>query len=165
MILTFKFHKKFLIKVYFPFVMSLMKFNFNASYKEWRLTKTEKIEDIIPASIRWNIKECLSVISRTKIADVKGALVMPVRKATIPARTNTLVSLSVRFITPANTLPIVAPVDNAGAKIPPAPPDVNAKAGPNILSIGTYQASVLLSVKRTLSIMSFPDPKISLLIK
>lgn len=113
------------------FRISCKKFTFKTSYKECLLTKSDAIEEIIPANIKWKIKECLSVISKTMIADVNGALVIPVKKATIPAKTTTLVSLFDKSITPEITEPILAPAVRAGAKIPPAPPEVNDKAVPH----------------------------------
>ena len=118
-------------------------------------------DETIPASIRWKIKECLSVISNTIMAEVKGARVIPVRKATIPPRITTLVSLGVKFIQPEITDPTLAPAESAGAKIPPAPPEVKDNAGPIILKIGIYQSSCLSSVKSVRSIISFPEPRIS----
>ena len=93
--------------------------------------------------------------------DVNGARVIPVKKATIPVKITTLVSCGVKLIQPEMTAPKLAPAANAGAKIPPAPPEVNDKAGPIIRNKGIYQASFLLSVNNTLSIIPFPDPKIS----
>ena len=76
----------------------------------------ETTEEIIPASIRWKMRECLSVISNTIMAEVKGARVIPVRKATIPESITTLVSAGERWIRSENTAPMLAPILRAGAK-------------------------------------------------
>src|SRR4051812_1848343 len=95
--------------------------------------------------------------------EVKGVLVMPVRKPTMPERMSKFVSESARCIHPDKTDPIQAPELRAGEKIPPAAPVLKEKTEPVIRISGAYQGRYLPDVNKMLVMMVFPEPIISLL--
>src|SRR5579871_326084 len=103
---------------------------------------------------------CLSVISSTKIADVNGVRVTPVKNPTMPDNINRFVLTSDKCIHPEKNAPIVAPALRAGANTPPAAPVVKDKTGPAILSKGTYQGRYLSAENNDVVITSFPEPNI-----
>ena len=100
---------------------------------------------------------CPSVISKTRMAEVKGDRVTPVKKATIPAKISKLVLEADRLSNPEIADPMLAPESKAGAKTPPAAPLVKLTIDPSILIIGVYQCTNLSVEKRILDINSFPE--------
>ena len=83
---------------------------------------------------------------------------MPVKKPTIPERMSRLALESFRFIQPDKTDPIQAPELRAGAKMPPAAPELNEKIDPVIRMMGEYQGRNLLDVNNISVITFLPDP-------
>ena len=114
--------------------------------------------DTTAANIKKKIAECLSVISMTTIADVKGERVMPVKKAVIPTTISKLALLPVNSNKPDVTAPILAPILKDGANMPPAPPMLNELIKPPIRTKGMYQATVLSPVNKVRSMISLPEP-------
>src|SRR5664279_1982393 len=56
--------------------------------------------------------------------------------------------------------PSPAPAHKAGAKTPPAAPEVKESSGPNILNKETSQLVYFWFVNKILAIKSFPEPKV-----
>jgi len=75
--------------------------SFRYSYKECLLTTEEIRLAAMPASIKKKITLWRSVISNTRIAEVNGDLVIPVKKATMPERTSKFVLDAERSKRPA----------------------------------------------------------------
>src|ERR1700759_952216 len=108
----------------------------------------------IPASIRWKITLCLSVISSTKMADVNGVRVTPVKNPTIPDKINTVVSVPDRWNQLLNNEPTPAPAAREGANPPPEPPEVKYNIGPTPRRSAICQGEYLSLVNNTLVISS-----------
>src|SRR5580692_11783621 len=93
------------------------------------------------------------------MAEVKGDLVTPVRKATIPARTNILAFEPEKLNISEISAPTVAPAPKEGANIPPAAPVVKDTIEPIILKKGKAKPTCLSGVNRAWVICDLPDPK------
>src|SRR5579872_2293654 len=101
---------------------------------------------------------CRSVISSTRMAEVKGVRVTPVRNATIPESTSRLVLAADRCSQPEMVAPTLAPALSAGANTPPDAPVVKEHNIPPQRNNGTYQLLYLSAVKSEVVIRFFPDP-------
>ena len=110
------------------------------------------------ANIRYKMRLLRSVISRTSIAEVNGARVIPVRNAAIPTSIITFVSDEFKSNQPERTEPMLPPQLSPGAKIPPDAPVVNENTEPKILNNGIYQPEYLTFVNKVDTINDFPEP-------
>src|ERR1700682_5521635 len=105
-----------------------------------------------------------SVISKTIIDEVKGVLVIPVRKPTMPESMSRLLFESERCIQLDSTDPIQAPELSAGANMPPAAPVLKEKMDPLIRIIGAYQGRYLSVVNNIWVMIDLPEPINSMLV-
>src|SRR3954470_4618102 len=95
------------------------------------------------------------------MAEVKGDLVTPVKKLTIPTRISKLVSVKERCNKPAIHEPKEAPILNEGANTPPAAPEVKDMISPPIRTNGRYQCTYLSVVNKAPVITLLPEPMAS----
>ena len=130
------------------------------SYNDFLHTAFAAIWPNRAANIKKKIKLCRSVISNTRIAEVNGLLVIPVKKATIPVMMSKLVLSALKCNIPENAAEIEAPMLKLGAKTPPALPELKLNADPSHLPIGTYHSRYLSDVNKEPTIISLPGPAI-----
>ena len=106
------------------------------------------------------IKLWRSVISNTRMAEVNGLRVIPVKNATMPVIMSRLVLSGLRCSIPEKAAEIEAPILKLGANTPPALPELKLNAEPNHLPTGTYHSKYLSELNNEPTIISLPGPAI-----